>query len=39
MEIIILIALIFIGYKLDGIYNVLFDIHRDLVKFEIDKDE
>lgn len=39
MEIFIVIALVFIGYKLQGIYNILFDMYRDMVKYKINKDE
>lgn len=39
MEIFTVIALVFIGYKLQGIYNVLFDMYRDMVKWKSEESE
>jgi hypothetical protein len=39
MEIFIVIALVFICYKLQGIYNVLFNIHRDMIKYNTNKND
>ena len=39
MEIFIVIALIFICYKLQGMYNILFDMYGGMIKYKINKDE